>query len=48
MRQLFFVLVLANLGFAAWSAWFAPLTRVGHQTDEGLPSITLLSEVPAD
>lgn len=48
MRQLFFVLVLVNLGFAAWSAWFAPLTRVGHQTDEGLPSITLLSEVPAD
>jgi cell division septation protein DedD len=48
MRQLCFVLVLANLGFAAWSAWFAPLTRVGHRTDEGLPSITLLSEVPAD
>lgn len=48
MRQLFFVLVLANLGFAAWSAWFAPLTRVGHRTDEGLPSITLLSEVPDD
>jgi cell division septation protein DedD len=48
MRQLFFVLVLANLGFAAWSAWFAPLTRVGHRTDEGLPSITLLSEVPED
>jgi cell division septation protein DedD len=48
MRQVFFVLVLANLGFAAWSAWFAPLTRVGHRTDEGLPSITLLSEVPDD
>lgn len=48
MRQLFFALVLVNLGFAAWSAWFAPLNRVGHQTDEGLPSITLLSEVPAD
>jgi cell division septation protein DedD len=48
MRQLVFVLVLANLAFAAWTAWFAPLTRVGHRTDEGLPSITLLSEVPAD
>jgi len=48
MRQLVFVLVLANLGFAAWSAWFAPLTRVGHQTDEGLPSITLVSELPDD
>ncbi len=31
MRQLFFALVLVNLGFAAWSAWFAPLNRVGHQ-----------------
>jgi cell division septation protein DedD len=48
MRHLVFVLVLANLGFAAWSAWFAPLTRVGHSADEGLPSITLLSEVPDD
>jgi cell division septation protein DedD len=48
MRQLFFVLVLANLAFAAWSAWFAPLTRVGHRTDDGLPSITLLREVPDD
>jgi cell division septation protein DedD len=48
MRQLFFVLVLANLGFAAWSAWFGPLTRVGHRADEALPSITLLSEVPTD
>jgi cell division septation protein DedD len=48
MRHLFFVLVLANLGVAAWSAWFAPLHRVGHRADEGLPSITLFSEVPAD
>ena len=48
MRHLFLALVLANLGFAAWSAWFAPLARVGRSVDEGLPGITLLSEVPDD
>lgn len=48
MRNLALALVLANLGFAAWSAWFGPLTRVGRNVDEGLPGITLLSEVPDD
>jgi hypothetical protein len=48
MRNWFLVLVLANLAFAAWAAWFAPAQRAGRSTDEGLPSITLVSEVPAD
>jgi cell division septation protein DedD len=48
MRNWFLVLVLANLAFAAWAAWFAPAQRVGRSADEGLPSITLVSEVPAD
>jgi cell division septation protein DedD len=48
MRNVFLVLVLANLGFAAWAAWFAPAQRIGRSADEGLPSITLVSEVPAD
>ena len=30
MRNLFLALVLANLGFAAWSAWFAPAQRAGR------------------
>ncbi len=48
MRNLFLALVLANLGFAAWSAWFSPDHRVGRSADEGLPVLTLVSEVPAD
>ena len=48
MRHLFLMLVLVNLGFAAWSAWVAPSARVGRPVDEGLPSLTLVSEVPAD
>ena len=48
MRNLFLVLVLVNLAFAAWSAWFAPSARSGRPPDEGLPAIMLLSEVPAD
>jgi cell division septation protein DedD len=48
MRNLFLALVLANLAFAAWAAWFAPAQRIGRSTEEGLPSITLVSEVPAD
>jgi hypothetical protein len=48
MRNLFLVLVLVNLGFAAWSAWFAPSARSGRPVDEGLPALTLVSEVPAD
>ena len=48
MRHLFLMLVLVNLGFAAWSAWFAPSARGGRPADEGLPALTLVSEVPAD
>jgi hypothetical protein len=48
MRHLFLVLVLMNLAFAAWSAWFAPSERAGRPANEGLPALTLVSEVPAD
>ena len=48
MRNAFLVLVLANLAFAAWSAWFAPAQRAGRSADEGLPGLTLVSEVPDD
>ncbi|HXS80897.1 MAG TPA: SPOR domain-containing protein, partial [Gammaproteobacteria bacterium] len=48
MRHLFLVLVLVNLAFAAWSAWFAPSERAGRPADEGLPALTLVSEVPVD
>jgi cell division septation protein DedD len=48
MRNLFLVLVLANLAFAAWAAWFAPTGSSGRPADEGLPALTLVSEVPVD
>jgi cell division septation protein DedD len=48
MRNLFLALVLANLAFAAWHTWYAPLTPVLHAADSTLPNITLVSEVPAD
>jgi hypothetical protein len=48
MRNLFLVLVLVNLAFAAWSAWFAPPANVGRRTDDGLPALTLVSELPDD
>jgi hypothetical protein len=48
MRHLFLVLVLANLAFAAWTAWVAPSERSGRPADEGLPALTLVTEVPAD
>jgi len=48
MRNLFLVLVLANLGVAAWHTWYAPLAPVLHAADSTLPSITLVSEVPVD
>jgi cell division septation protein DedD len=48
MRNLFLGLVLANLAFAAWSAWFAPAERAARSADDGLPALTLVSEVPAD
>ena len=48
MRNLFLVLVLANLAFAAWHTWFAPSARAGRPADDGLPALTLVSEVPVD
>jgi cell division septation protein DedD len=48
MRNIFLALVLANLAFAAWSAWFAPANRLGRPSDEGLQPLTLVSEVPGD
>ncbi len=48
MRNLFLALVLANCAFAAWSAWFSPEQRVGRSADDGLPALTLVSEVPPD
>jgi hypothetical protein len=48
MRNLFLGLVLANLAFAAWSAWIAPANRLGRPSDEGLQPLTLVSEVPGD
>jgi cell division septation protein DedD len=48
MRNLFLMLVLANLAFAAWSAWVAPAGNVGRRADDGLPALTLVSEVPVD
>jgi len=48
MRNVFLGLVLANLAFAAWSMWFAPAQRAGRSADDGLPGLTLVSEVPDD
>jgi cell division septation protein DedD len=48
MRNVFLGLVLANLAFAAWSAWFAPAQSAGRRADDGLPGLTLVSEVPDD
>jgi hypothetical protein len=48
MRNLFLVLMLANLAFAAWSAWFAPSSASGRSREDGLPSLTLVSELPGD
>jgi cell division septation protein DedD len=48
MRNLFLALVLANLAFAAWHAWFAQPPRAQRPADPEMPSLTLLSEVPDD
>jgi cell division septation protein DedD len=48
MRNLFLALVLANLAFAAWHAWFASPPRAARPLDPALPSITLVSELPED
>jgi cell division septation protein DedD len=48
MRNLVLILVLANLVFAAWHVWYAPLAPVLHAPDPNDKSLTLVSEVPAD
>ncbi len=48
MRNFFLVLMLVNLAFAAWNAWFAPSANAGRPADDGLPALTLVSELPAD
>jgi len=47
MRNVFFLLVLANLGFAAWHSWYSP-SRVPHAVDADLPKLTLVREVPPE
>ena len=47
MRNVFFLLVLANLGFAAWHSWYSPV-RVAHSVDTDLPKLTLVSELPPE
>lgn len=47
MRNLFFALVLVNLAFAAWRAWFVS-DAPPSQPPRAAPSITLVSELPAD
>ncbi len=48
MRNLFLALVLANLAFAAWHAWFATPSRPLRPSDLEMPSLTLVSELPDD
>lgn len=46
MRNLFLVLVLANLAFAAWTQWFAePNVNSPSLVSSDVPTITLLSEL---
>ena len=45
MRNLFLVLVLANLGFAAWHFWFADTTDPVRPAAPDTPTITLLEEL---
>lgn len=45
MRNLFLVLVLANLGFAAWHFWFADTSDPVRAAEPDTPTITLLEEV---
>jgi hypothetical protein len=48
MRNLFLALVLANLAFAAWHAWFAAPPPASRPAPRAAPGITLVSELPAD
>jgi hypothetical protein len=46
MRNTFLALVLANLGFAAWAAWFAAPGDPGPTVTDAAPArITLISEL---
>lgn len=45
MRNLFLALVLVNLGFAAWAAWFADPTTGVDRRGPAASSITLVSEL---
>jgi len=46
MRNLFLALLLTNLGFAAWAAWYAePQSGSGVAMDPRVPGITLVSEI---
>lgn len=45
MRNLFLVLVLANLGFAAWHFWFADTAVPVRPAEPDTPTITLLEEL---
>lgn len=45
MRNLFLVLVLANLGFAAWHFWFADTADPVRPAAPDTPTITLLEEL---
>jgi hypothetical protein len=48
MRNLCLLLVLTNLGVAAWSAWYAtPAPGRALTEDPSVPSITLVSELEA-
>jgi hypothetical protein len=47
MRNLFLVLLLANLAFAAWRAWFAPPPS-GRMQEASGPQIRLVSEVDSE
>jgi SPOR domain len=47
MRNLFLLLVLVNLGFAAWHSWFATPAAAPEQraaSTSSVPSLTLVSE----
>jgi len=48
MRNVFLLLVLVNLGFAAWHGWFAAPAVVPSRvaSSSAVPSLTLVSEAP--
>ena len=48
MRNWFLALVLANLAFAAWHAWFSGRPSGVRPPSEDAPSIELLSELPRE